>query len=338
MSTSVDDAQGKFWQVPELIEYMLPFLEGKSILNLAKAHPLTIKVLKNSSKVWMGIVNEVDEPWWTEERDIQVLNDLLQMMGAPESFLLELLHAICGKFASQEDQGFFWERRREEVMVSCPCHMAHHSVAPIGFRILESVEAALGSTIQKVERVAIQYLTGQDWTGDEDLDPEDWLNALGARMKRQHEMVIAAKLGILFCDDQNDAENARALLTRCHWVELDKLWVTGDIGMNGWAALSKALSMFPGGILDQVEVDDRQDMLGGRREDLRSIWESLQEEDGAWFVKFGNVVALVRKAAVPGDENKSVNKWVGWEKLEQILVISEDEYWLTMESEEEEQE
>ena len=222
-------------------------------------------------------------------------------------------------------------------MVSCPCHMAHHSVAPIGFRILESVEAALGSTIQKVERVAIQYLTGQDWTGDEDLDPEDWLNALGARMKRQHEMVIAAKLGILFCDDQNDAENAKALL-RCERATLEKLWVTGDLVQNGWEALAEALSMFPGLVMEEVEVDYRQHVRGARREDLRSIWDRLQG-DGAWWVGGFNDIGdkeIVRKEA-PSDENMLYSKWVGWEKFLQLLVIDEDEYWkecwLAMESE-----
>ena len=146
MSSSKGNAERNFWQVP--IEYMLPFLDGESILNLSKAHSLTNMVLKNMSmsrsKMWEGLVNQIHEPWWTEERDLQVLNDILQTMGAPEALLLEFLHAICRKFASQEDPGSIWERR-EEVVVSCPCDISHHSVAPIGFRILESVEAALGS-------------------------------------------------------------------------------------------------------------------------------------------------------------------------------------------------
>ena len=267
MSSSKGNAERNFWQVPELIEYMLPFLDGESILNLSKAHPLTNMVLKNMSKsrskMWTGLVNQIHEPWWTEERDLQVLNDILQTMGAPESLLLEFLHAICRKFASQEDPGSMWERR-EEVVVSCPCDISHHSVAPKGFRILESVEGAMSSTIQKVERVAIEDLTGQDWTGD------DWLNPLGARMKRQHEMVIEANFGIFFCHDQNDAENAKTLL-RCQRATLEKLWVTGDLGENGWAALAEALSMFPGLLMEEVEVDYRQHVQEARRKDLRSI-------------------------------------------------------------------
>ena len=334
MSSSKGNAERNFWQVPELIEYMLPFLDGESILNLSKAHSLTNMVLKNMSmsrsKMWEGLVNQIHEPWWTEERDLQVLNDILQTMGAPEALLLEFLHAICRKFASQEDPGSIWERR-EEVVVSCPCDISRHSVAPMGFRVLESVEGAMSSTIQKVERVAIEHLTGQDWTGD------DWLNPLGARMKRQHEMVIEANFGIFFCDDQNDAENAKALL-RCERATLEKLWVTGDLGQNGWEALAEALSMFPGLVMEEVEVDYRQHVREARREDLRSIWDRLQG-DGAWWVGGFNDIGdkeIVRKEA-PSDENMLYSKWVGWEKFLQLLVIEEDEYWkecwLAMESE-----
>ena len=35
-----------FWQLPELQENLLPFLDPRSILNLAKAFPPTVKILK----------------------------------------------------------------------------------------------------------------------------------------------------------------------------------------------------------------------------------------------------------------------------------------------------
>ena len=160
-------------------------------------------------------------------------------------------------------------------------------------------------------------------------------------MKRQHEMVTEVNVSLLFCDDQNDAENAQALLMRSQKVELSKVWVTGDLGANGWAALAEALSMFPGLILDQVEVDNRQYMLGARKEDLRRVWEKLHEEDGTWWLKFewdNFADAVVRKEEVAGDENKWFNKWVGWEKFKEILVVTEEEYWLAMETESEDQE
>ena len=69
-----------------------------------------------------------------------------------------------------------------------------------------------------------------------------------------------------------------------------------------------------------VEVS-RQDMLSARKENLRTIWESLQGQNSEWVVKFGNTEATIPKELDGGE----VNEW-GWEKLEQILVLTEDEW------------
>ena len=174
---SKNDVVKRFFQLPELVSKLLSFLDVKSILNLAKAHPPTIKILKNQSKMWKGLVNKIIEPWDHEpwavdglDRDIQHLKELLQMMGLPEELLLELLHAICGLHASHKYDVPYYEG---EVVLNCPCHISHHSVAPTGFKILEAVEGALSSTIQKVERVSTSHLD------------VDMLRPLSARMKRQ---------------------------------------------------------------------------------------------------------------------------------------------------------
>ena len=128
MSSSKNDAMKKFWQLPELVEKLLPLLSVKSVLNLVKAHSPTIKILKNrSNKIWRGLVHKIiwpvhnpDEPLDELEREIQYLNELLQMMGGPESLLLELLDAICRRYASHHKyRGVMYEG---EVVVNCPCH------------------------------------------------------------------------------------------------------------------------------------------------------------------------------------------------------------------------
>ena len=317
MASSKDDAMKKFWQLPEFVESLLPYLDARSVLNLARAHPPTVPILKKRSKMrskmWEGFVNEIGEPWWDEESDIKHLNALLQMMGLPETLLLDLLHGICNEFKPNEN----WERG--DVAVSCPCPMALHSVAPRGFLILESVEGAMGTIIQQVSSVSLEYVT------------DDCLGALVARTRRQSEMVFSAHLHVLFCKDQDTAGDAQALLMRCHRVVLRDLSVTGDIGPNGWTALAEALQRFPGE--RGVEVS-RQDMLAARKENLRTIWESLQGQNSYWVMKFGYMKATVPKELDGGE----VNEW-GWEKLEQILVMTEDE-WLEQarESGEEEQE
>ena len=116
----------------------------------------------------------------------------------------------------------------------------------------------------------------------------------------------------------------------CRRVEIQDLSVIGDIGANGWAALAEALQRFPG---DRWVEVSRQDMLAARKEDLRTIWESLQGENSHWVVKFGNTGSVAIPKELDGGE---VNE-LGWEKLEQILVMSEEE-WLEQARKEEEEE
>ena len=310
----------RFFQLPELVAQLLSFLDVKSILNLAKAHPPTVKILKNRSKMWKGLVNKIidnfydpyHEPRTVDEldRDIQHLNELLQMMGVPEDLLLELLHAICECHASHKYEGPY----EGEVVLNCPCHISNHSVAPTGFKILEAVEGGLSSTIQKVERVSTVCL-------DEDL-----LWPLGARMKRQWDLVIEVDTNILLCEDQKSARNARAILKRCQEVSLGTLYVSGPIGPKGWAALAKSLSRFPG-CCKKVEVHNRQYLLGGKSEDLKSIWESLQPgqgENNGWGIwepstKF--LVFISKEADAAGEEEER-----GWEVLEQIVEMSREKW------------
>ena len=306
----------RFFQLPELVSKLLSFLDVKSILNLAKAHPPTIKILKNQSKMWKGLVNKIIEPWDHEpwavdglDRDIQHLKELLQMMGLPEELLLELLHAICKRHASHK----YEEPYEGEVVLNCPCHISNHSVAPTGFKILEAVEGALSSTIQKVESVAVSHL-------DEDL-----LRPLGARMKRQWDRVIEVDTNILLCGDQESARNARVLCMKSRRVQLQSLYVAGYIGRKGWAALAKSLSGFPG-CCKKVKVHNRQYLLGGKNEDLRSIWESLQPgqgENNGWGIWEPTIKFLVFifKEADAGEEEER-----GWEELEQILDMSKGEW------------
>ena len=117
------------------------------------------------------------------------------------------------------------------------------------------------------------------------------------------------------------------LLMRCQRVNLSELRVTGDIGPNGWAAIAEALQRFPG---EREITVAREDMLAARKENLRTIWESLQG-NSEWVLQFESTVVTIPKELDAGEENG----W-GWNKLEQILVLSEDD-WLE-EAREEEQE
>ena len=59
-------AVAKFWQTPELVDTLLTFLDGDSILCLAICHDLTKKVSQKST-VWTKVVKrtcpDVISPW-----------------------------------------------------------------------------------------------------------------------------------------------------------------------------------------------------------------------------------------------------------------------------------
>ena len=134
-------------------------------------------------------------------------------------------------------------------------------------------------------------------------------------MRRQIETATEADCFILFCEDLADAENAKALFTKSQKIEIySKIMVTGDIGEMGWAALAEALSMFLPGPWD-VQVS-RQNMLGGKREDLRKVWDSLQAGSSEWVIELGTREAAIFKGEGAED---------GWELVEQMMDLSEEE-------------
>ena len=46
MSRGGIDAESKFWRTPELVESLLPFLDARSVLSLAKSHKLTLEIIQ----------------------------------------------------------------------------------------------------------------------------------------------------------------------------------------------------------------------------------------------------------------------------------------------------
>ena len=55
MSRDKSEAERKFWATPELVDTLLPFLDVKSTLCLAKCHRLTLKTLQ-STFVWKQLI------------------------------------------------------------------------------------------------------------------------------------------------------------------------------------------------------------------------------------------------------------------------------------------
>ena len=71
-SPQQNDAGNKFWQTPELIEILLPFLDFESTLKLAQSHALTLNILQIDSN-WKKLfrrfhARKADEKWQYDTR------------------------------------------------------------------------------------------------------------------------------------------------------------------------------------------------------------------------------------------------------------------------------
>ena len=186
----------KFWNTPELLEKLLPYLDAASTKCLAVAHDLTqetllrdfiwIKLVRRTfppssrdarAHVGLGTYEENLEPveeemlMPTEVERARVLAQILKKAGKPKSLQLELLHVICQQFPpAAEDLCSFGIQL---VRLRCPCDQRHR-VAPLGFLLLEEVEATLGSTAQIMD------------LAQANLSQEPLMIALRNRELRQH--------------------------------------------------------------------------------------------------------------------------------------------------------
>ena len=108
----------------------------------------------------------------------------------------------------------------------------------------------------------------------------------------------------LISTSRNSVEALCTLIHNCETTNLYGVRVSGNIEAAGWAALAKALSS--ASVYVNCLFASRELAMEGKREDLRTIWESLHEDDGAWIV----------------DEDIGFDKSQGeegWEALEQVL-------------------
>ena len=102
------------------------------------------------------------------------------------------------------------------------------------------------------------------------------LTALASRVSRQQKMVTRMEVRWL---KVSTLDSARALLTLMQNTEAGGRWslrVFGNIQAEGWAAVAKALSSAPACVW-RVRVASKDLMKEGRKEDLRTSWESLFE-------------------------------------------------------------
>ena len=116
-----------------------------------------------------------------------------------------------------------------------------------------------------------------------------------------------------FISNQQEAEDLLELLKSCERLIEPQLIVRGELSAEAWAALAKAVELHPGtcGI-----VATRSALLAGRKENLNVPWEAVRWVD----------VTYSQDGSPFTEEAVFIEKEEGWERLEQVLDMSQDQF------------
>ena len=336
------EAEKTFWRTPELVEGVLPFLDATSILELAKAHPLTRGILKGTYN-WSRFIRRscpVAPPnhetmncrfaELTEEKvaELRPVIGILQLIGSPHFHLLALLGIICERFPPPSIALAENQFGPEYLKVTQAGYEVQY-LSALGFVLLEAVEAAHGSSEQAVGPVFVFNLR------------EPLRSALKSRMTRQEGKIDQVDADFVVIESQDQAEALRTLVQLTEEFVFRGLAIGGAIGEGGWAAVAEAVRVLPLLLLDQgplgargfqaLVLHSKNLMLDGRREDVRAIWDAMPEET---FFSFWNPEMASAKAFGKGFGNVSEEEWA---RLE-LYLDNEEEEEEEEEDEEEEEE
>ena len=180
-----------------------------------------------------------------ERQDLRNLVEALKKMENPNPRLLDLLHVICERFPPVDALPKALPEMNTVVM-SCRCEHSPHAVSPCGFLYLEEVERAMGSTLQRVERVAIDKLE------------EPWLADLESHLLRHCGTTagVDTKVDVdkLICNNKESVKAMSTLMQHCERLDVrNALFIWVDLGTEGWRALGKTLSCTHGNVKEILE-------------------------------------------------------------------------------------
>ena len=182
LAMSLHSAERSFWNCPELVEKLLPFLDPKSTARLARSHQKTLNILQGSF-VWGKLIQRGCPKGAPVYPGVKCLMEILQMMEDPETVLRlqqNLLDLICERFPAPSclHNDPMTCHCNERVILSCAKHSGGHVVTPPVFLLLEIIEAAFGTNYQKIEAISVKLV------GDLEL------SALVARVPRQKKKKV----------------------------------------------------------------------------------------------------------------------------------------------------
>ena len=200
---------------------------------------------------------------------VEQLTKILQRMENPKPLQLDLLEYICEKKPG---------RKWPTIRVSCPCNPSGHLVSKDGFLLLEAVEGAFASAEQQIEKISVRELRGS----------EGLLSALSSRAERQQGKVSNLVVDRIRLDDLNSTKLLHSLFKNSRRVTGHtrpfQLRVEGDISMEGWEALAKAVGFHPGRFY--MLTVSKKVMLTAKAKDLKTIHDAFEDRNwGGWRVK-----------------------------------------------------
>ena len=279
-------AEKMFLRLPELVEKLLVFLDTKSTLCLAIAHPFAREVLQNQVTWRKLLKRSISEDSFNQQdkSNIKHLTEILRSLRNPKFLLLDLLQEICAKCPPMDPrpQRDFALSLGNWILMTCPS--ATHSssyVSPFGFSLLEEVEGALGTAEQEIKMIELQRLQN----GNNDAlqlgnQNSSLLSALSSRADRQESKVGKLVVNEVICENQDQVLALSALLKKCKNVTVIKLLVMGDIGAKGWAQLADAVLSVANIRLVSIQ-SSREMMKTAHKTALKTIWGVLKHE---WVV------------------------------------------------------
>lgn len=223
--------------------------------------------------------NIVDARAIVEEKRAQILPviAILKIMGGADFHILSLLEVICEKSP--------WDHISFGVQIACPGQESHY-VSPLGFLLLEEVELAFGSALQEI----LSIESGRRLWGLEELCSP----VLASRVRRQPGRIDWSCIAYSFnCATIENAETLLTLIQNTETAKVRQVTVGGNIGVEVWATLAKALSPPTSLSIEWVAVTSRELMTDARKEDLKTVFKSPERAfcvgDKFYTYEFGEV-------------------------------------------------
>ena len=344
----MSDAVAKFWRSRELVDRLITFLDGDSILCLATCHGLT-KAISQKRVVWTKVVRRTcpdgARPWGrtpagafvfpmspeafleANKKKLAPLVELLKMAKNPSEMKLTLMEMISERFPNTVDRVRKWndEDYPQFVKVRFTPADKEHSVSAEGFLHLDRVE----SSCRSPPNLVVDSFDSVELEGK-------MLTALSRVASRQVERIKEIHVwdkgfygGDIWCDNTQQAKNLLTIAKKSNETNFEAEIKVGDVKKQGWAALGKVAELHGDGDVWTRTfnlVSERGDMLAADRGDLRKIWDAMfgdGEFANSWRVKREPWRPPIHEIFSKSDSNRE------WRRLIKVLDMSKkqwDEY------------